>query len=333
MKPKNFLYMQYFMAAVCALVFASCKKLPDGFLSPTIRYEETPFLIQKGRVSLTSGLNYDGSSIPATVQLLHVYDESGKNVDEIFFKRYTIKGWIAAYDPAADTSLELIEAKQKIMEVTPITVNASSGQIEANYHTINIPTGVYSFDLQISNGAGSRVYNKIGKMQFLDAAYADNADAVPYGRMFKVGEESVSAFAAVPIVTIERLADEPNIVVMKMVDKNDKPFNPANNEIIPRIYPGLNPPRPYLQTLQDYSLKSTVYSDRVEFTYGTLPFPLISKGNGFNIYYRIPTQFFSADDQVKFPDDKWTLNPRFGFRAYVQGKYQLTIKFTDMTHR
>lgn len=334
MKSNNTFIIKLSSLLVYASLFYSCRKLPDGFISPQIRYEETPFLINRGRTSTSSGLNFDGSSIPATVTLLHVYDEAGNNVDEMFMKQYTIKGWTQLYNPDTDTTVESIAAKQADMQVAPIVINSSSGQIEANYKTLEIPSGNYSYDLQITNSAGTLVYPKIGQMQFLDPVYADQAEASPYDKLYEVGNENVSAFAATPVVTIERLADEPNIVVMKIVDKNGTPFNPNAGEIIQRPYPGLNPPQPYLQTLQDYSLRPyQTYDDRFEFPYGTLPFPLISKGNGFNLYYRIPTQYFHADDQANIPDDKWSLNPRFGFRAYVQGKYLVTITLPDMTHR
>ncbi len=314
-------------------MFASCKKLSDGFLSPSVRYEQVPILVARGRNSVSSALNFDGSSIPASIKLLHVYDSAGNNVDEMFFKQYTIKGWTALYDPSTDTTLAQIAAKQTDIQVTPININSSSGQVEANYTTLNIPSGVYSFDLQISNGAGSMVYPKIGQMQFLDPIFADNAGDAGYEKMYKVGDEAVSGFAGTPEMDIQHLADTPNVVILKIVDKNGVPWNPAAGEIIPRPYPGLNPPQPNLQTLQDYALSTTVLTDSMEFTYGTLPFPLISRGNGFSIYYRIPTQYFSADNQAAFPDGQWSLNPRFGFRVYVRGTYLLTIKLNDMTHQ
>ncbi|MGI8950791.1 MAG: hypothetical protein ACR2FN_04300 [Chitinophagaceae bacterium] len=332
MKSKYF-PVKFLLSVFILSAFISCKKLPNGFLSPTVRYEQIPIIVSRGRTLVSAGLNFDGSSIPASIKLLHVYDSAGNNVDNIFFKQYTIKGWTALYDPATDTTLAQIAAKQTDMQITPIIINSSSGQVEANYTTLFVPSGLYSFDLQISNGAGTRVYPKIGQMQFLDPIFADNAGDAGYEKMYKVGNESISGFAGTPEIDIQHISDTPNVVILKIVDKNGVPWNPAAGEIIPRPYPGLNPPQPYLQTLSDYALTTTKYSDRMEFTYGTLPFPLISKGNGFSIYYRIPTQYFSADNQDQFPGGEWSLNPRFGLRVYVQGKYDVIVKLNDMTHR
>ena len=76
------------LAVTIVSSMSGCKKLPDGFLSPIIRYEEDPILISKGRVYVSSALNFDGSSKPAKVKLLHVYNKTtGEIVDDIFFKK------------------------------------------------------------------------------------------------------------------------------------------------------------------------------------------------------------------------------------------------------
>lgn len=324
------------IAILAVLTMTGCKKLPDGFLSPSIRYEEDPIIVQKGRTKVSSALNLDGSSKPATVELLHVYDEStGAVVDDIFKKEYTIKGWTALYDPKTDTTLELIAAKQADMVVTPIEINPVSGQVEANYTSLNIPAGNYSFDLAINNGAGSQVYQKIGRIQLVDAKpYEAHPEiGTPYTRMIKVGNESVGTSLFTPIVNIQRVAETPNVVVVKFLDKNGVPFNPQAGEIQRRPNTGNNPVPPYLQTLQDYSLKTELFNDRMEFTYGVTPFPLSSLGNGYNIYYRIPSQYFKHDNQASFPDDNYSANPRFVFRGYVPGKYEIIFKMPDVTHR
>ncbi|MEO8568303.1 MAG: hypothetical protein ABI419_04185, partial [Ginsengibacter sp.] len=239
------------------------------------------------------------------------------------------------YDSKTDTTLALIAAKQKDTLITPIVINDVSGQVEANFTTYNLPAGDYEFDLEISNGAATMLYPKLGQIQLVDAAaFEANPElGTPYLRMIRVGNEAMGTSIFSPIVTVERTADEPNKVILKIVDKNGIPFNPNAGEIIRRPNGGVNPIPPYLQTLQDYSLKTDVFDDRMEFTFGVLPFPLASLGNGYNIYYRIPTQFFSHDDQVKYPDGQYSANPRFVFRAYLPGTYLITYHATDITHK
>ena len=66
------------------------------------------------------------------------------------------------------------------------------------------------------------------------------------------------------------------------------------------------------------------------FQYALTPFPFISLGNGFNLYYRIPTQFFSVDG---YPDGEWSANPRLPFRLWIPGTYEITMQFPDLTHK
>ncbi|GAB2672894.1 hypothetical protein GCM10027036_27900 [Flavihumibacter cheonanensis] len=331
MKKLTYLYMLLLLSGV--LANTGCKKLDDGFLSPIIRYEEDPIIIQRGRVKVSSALNFDGSSRPVTVKLLHVYNRvTGALMDSVFSKQYEIKGWTGLYDPKSDTTLELIGAKQKDMQVNPIVVNPVSGQLEANFTTIYLPLGQYEFDLEISNAGGTKVYEKIGKFDLVDAKpYEAHPEiGTPYNRMIKVGDENTGSNLLNPEVTIKRTADAPNKVVVRFMDKNGVTFNPKANEIQRRPYPGNNPPQPFLQTMQDYSLATDLYDDRMEFSYGVVPFPLSSLGNGFNYYYRIPANLFTHDNQTSFPDGTYSANPRFVFRAFVPGTYEVEFKLIDL---
>ena len=68
---KSTYILKTLLAIACVVALGACKKLPDGFLSPIIRYEEDPILIAKGRVYVSSALNFDGSGKPAKIKLLH----------------------------------------------------------------------------------------------------------------------------------------------------------------------------------------------------------------------------------------------------------------------
>ena len=318
---------------LCLTSIYSCKKTPNGFLSLYIHYEASPLLIPKGRAFLSDGLNGDGTSQPFTVKVVHFYDKAtGKIVDTLFNKTYPIPIWTALYNPKTDTTLALINAKRKIVNVAAISILPASGQIVANYAALKIPAGEYQFDLQISNETGSRLYPKIGDFALVDTTNYESAPDIgtQYDKLLEVGNESVSKLAATPILTITRVADTPNIVTVKFLDKNGVPFDPNKGEVVRRPYPGVfNPLQPYLQTLQDYSLSYTPTDNSMIFGYAFAPFPLASLGNGFNIYYRIPTQFVHIDGQ---PDGKWSLNPRFPIQFFVPGSYLITMQFPDVTH-
>lgn len=317
------------LLSIVALNLA-CKKLPDGYIGDGIRYEETPIIIQQGRIRTSTALNVDGSSQPMTIKVIHFYDKAtGKIVDDIFAKQFKIKIWTAVFDPLKDTTVALVQAKQRDSLVNPIHINSSSGQIEANYTSMNVPLGSYQFDLEITNPAGTKVYPKIGSFDVVTAPAFEIPTVASNGARM-VGDETKNVNLKAPIVTVNKIADNENKVILKYTDKNGVVFNPAAGEIVYRPQPGLTTGS--LQTMKMYAMKTELLSNRTEFTFGTTPFPLVSLGNGFNYYYRIPTQFLHFDNPL-LADNKYSANPRFSFQSFQPGVYEVTVKLPDVTHR
>ena len=330
MKRKSFFYITSLL--ICFAATYACKKNADGFLSPYIHYEQSPILIPKGRAFLSAGLNGDGTSQPFSVRVLHYYDKAtGKVIDTLFNKTFPVQIWTGLYNAKTDTTLQLINAKLKTVNATPISVNSASGQIVANYGALKLPAGEYQFDLEVKNETGTRVYSKIGDFILKDTTTYDAVPALgtQYDKLFKVGNESVSKLAGVPKLTITRVADTPNIVTVQFLDKNGVYFNPKKGEIQRRPATGLNPSPPYLQTLQDFTHFYSITDQAMIFKFPFTPFPLNQLPNGFNAYYRIPTNLVHIDGE---PDGMWSLNPRFPIRIYVPGSYLVTMQFPDVTH-
>lgn len=313
----------------CLTVFA-CKKVDNGFLSDYIRYEELPIEVPQGRTYVSYALNPDGSNKPSKIKLLNVYNKiTGENVNDLFFKKYETMVWTAFYDPKIDTTLELINDKRKDSLVYPISINESSGQLEANHTTINIPVGEYEFDLQVSNSAGTKIYPKIGEFILIEKPEFEIPDPRTSVAM-KVGDETSTVTLPGGKIEVKRIGDEDKIIV-RIVDKNGTPFNPEKGEISRRPQPGTG--GGWLQTMQDYALSHQLYEDRMEFVYGVSPFPLSSLGNGFNYYYRIPAQYVTYDEDLGIPDDMYSCNARFSFRAFFPGTYEITVIVDSVTKR
>jgi hypothetical protein len=68
----------------------------------------------------------------------------------------------------------------------------------------------------------------------------------------------------------------------------------------------------------------------MEFFIAQFPFPLQSAGNGYNIYYRIQADAIVYDDPSK---NGFHSNPRTIQRLQKQGKYTLTVQFTDLVRK
>jgi hypothetical protein len=329
---KEFIYSVVMF--ICVVFTSACKKTQVGFLSPYIHYEVTPQIVPKGRNFQGLALNADGTSMPFTATVVHFYDKAtGKMVDDIFSKKYAVKLWSGLYNPLTDTTVALINAKLQAVETTAVYINPQSGTLIANFGALNLPSGEYQYDLKITNENGTKVYPKIGDFVLKDTTDFDSAPAIGtvYNKLFKVGAEDTSSTAAVPILTITKTADAPNAITVQFMDKNGVFFDPKKGEIVRRPNTGLNPNPAYLQTFQDYTPSYTVTDNSMVFTYFFTPFPFISLGNSYNIYYRIPSQFAHFDESA-FKDGVWSLNPRFPLRIYIPGSYTVTMQFPDVTH-
>ncbi len=330
MKRKTFIYIS--ILSICVTVAMSCKKATVGFISPNVHYEQNPISVPKGRAYVSDGLNLDGTSQPYSVRVLHYYNKAtGANVDNLFSKTYPVNIWTGLYNPKVDLTLASIQALQKTVNITPISINPASGQLIANYGALQVPAGEYQFDLELTNSAGTKVFSKIGDFVLVDAP---TYDAVPelgtqYNKLYQVGNETKTSFAKPPVLTITRTADATDVqVTLQFLDKNGKAFNPNNNEIQYRPLPGLSNGQ-YLDNLATYALKTTTTDNSIVYQSPIFPFPLNPGPNGYNMYYRIPTSAVHSDTE---PDGKWSYNPRFPVRFYVPGKYLVTLQFPDLTH-
>jgi len=362
-----------FMAALlmAVLIFTACTKYGNGFISPYLQYAVNQFTITRGRIATSYTLNTDGSDIPLHVKWTHIYDSTGKVVDDIFSKTYPVAIWTAAYDANVDKSYAAIMAKRGIQNLPPIVVNEHNGTIEANPATIYLPLGTYAMDLEVSNSAGTQQLKNIMKIVIQDGKPLETAPEqgafslsllvanTASGAGSAGGANNGTLFNGVnnPFVdyTVTRLVDTPNVLTIKVTDRNGVVFNPKAGEIAKRPNSGLNPNPPFLQNLQDYAPDTFLATDTaMSLKYPLTPFPLASLGNGYNMYYRIPTQYVhidstsswtsntagnfykgTSDSHYKgvYTDGKFDYALRIPMRIQVPGSYQINIKLLNATHR
>ncbi|MGY3053000.1 hypothetical protein ACVWYG_001197 [Pedobacter sp. UYEF25] len=342
--------------------FVSCTKIQDGFISPTIQYSPSLLVIKKGQTGASNGLVPDGSSLPLQVRWVHIYDATGKIVDDFFNKTYKVGVWTKAYDPKTDITFAAIAAKRTIADLQPIIVNPSSGVIEANSASFNIPTGSYTMDIEVKNQVGTQLLKNAMALQFVDAAAIELA---PESGVFAAGR-AVAGTSKVtyffngdknPFVSysINRIGDAPNTFSLKFVDRNGVAFNPKTGEVIKRPAAGLDPQPPFLQNLQDYAPDTyQATDDAIKIEYPLVPFPIASLGNGFNMYYHIKTTAVKIDSTNAWTSNpngefyKGTADPRYlgtyllgefdysirvPMRIKIPGNYELTIKILNVVHR
>jgi len=349
--------------ALGSLTIAGCTKYGNGFLSPSVQYAVNQFSIIRGRTATSYSLITDGSSIPMQIKWTHIYDSTGNIVDSLFSKTYPVSIWTAAYDPLADTSYASIIEKQSIENLQPLVVNVSNGTIEANNGTLYLPLGNYKMDLKVTNQAGSETLNSIMQIDIVDGkplemapeqgafsnslALAGNAAAAK--TLFNGANNPFDSF------TVIRYADTPNVLVLKVTDRFGVPFNFQTGDITKRPNTGLNPTPPFLQNLQDYAPDTYQTTDTsISIKYPLVPFPIASLGNGFNMYYNIPTAGVTIDSTTAwtsntagvyysgpsdshyagvYPDGKYNFYVRIPMRIQVPGYYEIIVKILNVTHR
>jgi len=353
------------------LIFTACTKYGKGFISPYLQYAVNEFTIIKGRIASSYSLNTDGSDIPLHVKWTHIYDSTGKVVDNLFSKKYPVAIWTSAYNPNTDKDYASIMAKRGVDSLPPIVVNESNGTIEANPATIFLPAGTYTMDLEVSNSAGTQQLKNIMKIVIKEGAPLETAPetgayslsliqaGTALGAGTAGGPNGGTLFNGVnnPFVdyTVNRFADTPNILIIKVTDRNGVPFNPKAGEIAKRPNSGLNPNPPFLQNLQDYAPDTFLPTDTaMSIKFPLAPFPIASLGNGFNMYYIIPTQYVRIDSTTAWTSNnpgnfykgtadshykgvytlgKYDYALRIPLRIQVPGAYQINMRLLNTTHR
>lgn len=324
-RTKAFIYL-----ALSAALFAGCKKDDIGYLSDRLYYELSPMEIPRGWEYRGIGINPDGSTRPLTFKLLHVNEKStGKNMDDVFMKKYPMQAWKASFNLLTDSLKEQLLAKLHVIEAYPLNVEPSSGQVYAYYTTQNLPVGQYTFDVEISNLKGTKQYPKIGEfiikdsVAFLGPVALGGSNTLGF---VKNGQESVTKSGKAPVVTVDYEFQEENKLIVRYLDKNNVPFNPKNGEIVRRPQADGS----FLQNYGTYAAKPELFDDRMEFFFPQLPFPVQSAGNGYNIYYRIPSNFIVYDDPTT---NGFHAQPRTIYRFQKKGKYTVTVKLLDLSRK
>lgn len=358
--------LQYLKIMGVVLALSACTKYGDGFLSPTMQYSVTTFTVKKGQIASSNSLVSDGSSIPLKVKWTHIYNEKGNIVDTMFSHTYNVGVWTAPYIPASDSNYALIMAKRGTEQLPPLVVNETSGVIEANSGTLNLPAGTYTMDLEVSNPAGTQELKHAMTIILEDGKAVETSPETGNYSLGRLNANTAGAPANSGIFngtnnpfvveTITRMADTPNTLLVKVLDRNGVVFSPKKGEWTKRPNSGLNPIPPYLQNLEYYSPDTYEARDEGMFIrFPLTPFPINSLGNGYNLYYILPTKFVHIDSTSTwsanttpgvyyqgtgdshylgvFKDDKYDFSFRIPLRIQVPGSYEITLKMLDVTHR
>ncbi|TCD10678.1 DUF5007 domain-containing protein [Pedobacter frigidisoli] len=349
---KIYLYAGLLCLVVTAISFNACRKVKEGFLSDYLRYSSNPLRVNAGQFYISQGLIPDASTPPFKVTLLDVRNKATGKRQQEFFNLYNVDIWTLPYDPTTDTTLALINKKRTTVKKTPFEIAPVSGQMVFNEASNNIPSGEYLLDLQVENPNGTKVYNNICTIILSPQVEYEYINA-PYALAVEANSETAVRFAydadwinaavgrsTTAWLRIKRVADSPNQVALKFVDKNGALFAPSEYKQRPNG-------NSFLKTLSTFAYKTTVTDTAVLYDYATTPFPSLywdGQSNGINCYYRINASNIASIDTASaagwnppndLPYGTWAkrpvkLNVRFNTRINRPGKYiyEIMLKAT-----
>jgi hypothetical protein len=307
-------------ALLLGLLITGCKKISEGFLSDGLYVPDSPIKVERGNpFQKTNAILPDGTTQPMTVKLLDIRRADNKKHADEFFKEYPVYVYTASVDPKVDTTIEQVNKKRALKNMQPF-VFLPSGQFLFNGATDSLPVGVtYEYDVEVSNVAGSKLYRNIGTLTTIDPPLVTETTA---NCNFFPDDGSSTVPMGAPVMTITRVSESGNSVILKLTDKDGKPFNPSKGEIIKR---GDRP------VFENYARFHPIqYTDTAMIcNFEIAPFPLSrysSGGTNWNylMYYRIPSRFVSVDKGLT--SKVGSVNPLFAFRLMKAGTWLVELR-------
>lgn len=312
---KNFIYLSY-LGFLLTLVICGCKKPEVGYISNNLNYSPQLLIVPQGLTMYSNSINSDQSTQPLMVKLLAIRNKlTGKPAPELL-QPDTISTFSGEITDA-DSTLALLNAKITKSLKPPFHVNPIGGRLEFSTATVNVDSGLYTIDVEVSNQRGTKTLLNACDIQLV--AKINSSIGTTFSSYSDVGAETNFITLPNPEATIERTAG-PDKIIIKVVDKNGKPFNPSAGEVINRGDRGnfaqMNPYYPMVKT-----------AIGMEWGFPVLPngFPIKLGANGTLSYYRIPGTFNTLNKNVNLAFD--------AFKVYSPGTYTLTITLPTITKK
>ena len=317
-----------------SLVVISCSKIIPGFLSDTLGYTQKEIICTRGLAYVASQkINFDGSTPPMKFEMLNFRDSlTGKPVDKAFTALYDVTRFKEgmSFNPDTDTTIELLNKKRETVQIPPYNFNPVSGQLVFNKGAVNLPLGMYVFDVKATNVHGTKIYPSASYVHVVDPT-DDDLYEVTYTAC-SASNDATGDFLTMKSIkfSITKISNEGTITIIKIVDKNGVAFNPQKGEIITRG------DRPNFTTYAKFHPIEYTDSSMI-CNFEVAPFPLAgyigADGTdwGFLQYYRIPSEFVAVDGMPSM--NGFSVNPVFGFQLKMEGTYEVVIQFEDATHK
>lgn len=341
-----------------ALLFTSCvKTIPIGFLSDNISMREDTFQVIKGAYTVSSIPLIDGSTRPLKFEILDIRNLDTGNKAEEFFKTYPVRLWSSPYDPDEDTSMELVNKKLVISDISPIDINSASGQIALNGGTQNLTGTRYAIDVKISNENTSKIYKDYGTIKLISKPWEvmNNFGEYFYGMVptDETPQKNIEIRNPLPTIEMEqvRKGTHPNFSIKKVGESDDVQVTLSFYDSRDAVFPGKAIAKwpsgaSYLNSWFDNSVETKVLEDKIEFNFPTVPFPAFGRqytGNRESIslsYYVLHPDYYELTPAAKAIADKkaseigkvfrgYNLQAKIAYQINEPGVWEVKVKFRN----
>ncbi|WP_287640634.1 DUF5007 domain-containing protein [Bacteroides sp.] len=317
MKNKIFAGLAIVVPAILTSL-SGCSEIPEGFIPDKIVYAQNYVIVQQGVDKTTAAPNVNGASYPLKFRLLPVKDKDG-NITTILTDSVTTRIWKEPYDYKTDKTLDAINAKLTEEKLPVMTISEAAGQVRFSSASSEVPSGEYTISVEMSNSAGTRVYNDVFVASLERTKIYDHSPSPEYSW----ADENIGWSNGETPATYEIINDEqgPNEIHLYVYDKNDTPFSWEKGEIILR--------GDDRSSFEQVSFDDPIYSDeKAVYKYPFAPFPFGSGGStGLDFYYRIPKQYVKYDN----PERGGYMNIVFHFQALIAGTWTIKIHYPHIT--
>lgn len=170
------------------MLLAGCSKMYDlpedrDYLSDNATYTATRFTAVLGRTTLLGNFSADNSNLPLTFEIKNARNADGTTT-EAFTQRAVVDVWKEPYN-GLETSLAAIHAKRK-QEERPVFEVLKSGEFVLWNTAVNnnfLKSGndsTYFFDVQVSNGGGSKTVRRLELVPLRERPYEPSTHIDPF---------------------------------------------------------------------------------------------------------------------------------------------------------
>lgn len=230
MKKRHF---GFFYIIVLGLLLVGCKPEQIGFLDDHLRYGVAEVQVVQGSAVTTNPIIANGSTTPMTVKLLAVRNKQTGEVVPDFLVEQEFSVYLGQVGNNV-TTLEQLNALIGTDRAPSVTVNEIGGKVVLTPATENIPPGLYTVDVEITNIAGVKSYNGILDVNLIrlkpDSLYSYSANSSSLSSESEVTSLQSQQYD----VKIQYLPDGENKIIFMWIDKDGKPFNPEEGQVIRR---------------------------------------------------------------------------------------------------